>query len=695
VSQNYETFGKYILLEKLATGGMAEVHLARNVGIEGVGKFVAIKRILPQFSEQTEFIDMFKDEAKIAINLSHNNIVSMHEVGIERHQFFIVMDFVEGRDLRRILTKMKKAGVAFSIEQALYIIREAAAGLDHAHRCIDAKTGKPLNIIHRDMSPQNVMVSFEGEVKVVDFGIAKAETQIESTRAGTIKGKFSYMSPEQAEGLPLDLRTDIFSLGILLWELLANDRLFVANNEVNTLRKIRDCQIPSLRKINPNIPPELERIVSKALAKDRNLRYQTSEALHRELSRFLNRQYPDFSPQDFAVFIKTLFASEILENRKKMIEYAKVEVRRPEPKSSAGLDKTFVTATSVTEASAKEAYFLNGEAPSPPPVGADRAGKGNSPSPQVPPPPPLRPEQEQINWQAPPQGPSGLRVERAPTVPGQLALGRFDGTSSSITLSKSKPRPSQMNGQKIGSYITTALIVIIVGALVSLTAYSLNNPKKFLSMVTGTLAKYGLYHRVKEVDPGQGDLASIDDVKVTIGFQSAPSGASIFLNDIAINEITPFSITLRLQESAVAGKPAVWVKDRANDGQEFDDGTPLRIRFQLGTASEEKTVFLQKDMRSTTVTASFKNTDGTLDISIEGLGKIYVDGKLKSDGKPAKVTVPAGRPVQVLAYYKDPMTKVAMGELRTVTVGENQTIPVKLIPRRLDERTLPFKPNEP
>lgn len=335
MSGHYEHFGKYILLEKLATGGMAEVFLARGNGAGGIGKFFAIKRILPQYADSPEFIEMFKEEAKIAINLSHSNIVSIHEFGVERGQFFLVMDYVEGRNLRQILNKMKKSSVQFSIDQIVYVIKEVGAGLDHAHRCIDGSTGKPLNITHRDMSPQNVMVSFEGEVKIVDFGIAKAESQIESTRAGTLKGKFGYMSPEQAEGQPVDLRTDIFSLGIVLWELLANDRLFVANNEINTLRKIRDCQIPSLRKINPNIHTELERIVQKALARDRNLRYQTGAALHRDMNRFLNRQYPDFSPQDFSVFIKSVFADEILSLRKRLVEYAKVnlsitlDIRRP------------------------------------------------------------------------------------------------------------------------------------------------------------------------------------------------------------------------------------------------------------------------------------------------------------------------------------------------------------------------------
>ena len=323
-NKSYEVFGKYIFLEKLAAGGMAEVFLARSPGAGGIGKFVAIKRILPQFSESQEFIDMFKAEAKIAINLSHSNIVSIYEFGVERNQFFLVMDYVEGRNLRQILNKMKKSNAQFSIDQIVYVCKEVAAGLDHAHRCLDGSTGKPLNITHRDMSPQNVMISYEGEVKIVDFGIAKAENHLENTRAGTLKGKFGYMSPEQAEGQTVDLRTDIFSLGIVLWELLANDRLFIANNEINTLRKVRDCQVPSLRKVNPNIHVELEHVVQKSLARDRNLRYQTAAAMHRDLSRYLNRQFPDFSPHDYSMFVKTLFTDEILEIRQRLIEYAKV-----------------------------------------------------------------------------------------------------------------------------------------------------------------------------------------------------------------------------------------------------------------------------------------------------------------------------------------------------------------------------------
>ncbi len=329
---NFEKFGKYLLLEKLAAGGMAEVYLAKSSGANGVNKFVAIKRILPHLSTNQDFVEMFKQEAKVAVNLNHSNIVSIYEFGIEKGQFFIVMEFVEGRNLRQIINELKKSNKSVRIEEAIYIVKEAASGLDNAHRCVDQHTGRPLNITHRDMSPQNIMVSFEGESKVIDFGIAKrTEDSKEETKAGTLKGKFAYMSPEQAEGDDVDPRTDIFALGIILWELLANDRLFTGSNENAILRKVRECQIPQIRKINPLVPQELERIVNKALAKDRNVRYQTAANLQKDLNRFLNTQYPDFSAQDFSKTIIECFKSAYLEGREKLMMYSKVDNPPPTP----------------------------------------------------------------------------------------------------------------------------------------------------------------------------------------------------------------------------------------------------------------------------------------------------------------------------------------------------------------------------
>ncbi len=325
MSENFERLGNYILLEKINAGGMAEVYLSKSIGANGINKFLAIKRILSQFADNREFIEMFKEEAKIAVNLNHNNVVSIIDFKASQNQLYLVMEYVQGQNLRQILQQKKKKGLSLSLDFIVYMIREVAAGLDHAHRCVDRGTGKPLNIIHRDMSPQNIMVSYDGEVKIVDFGIAKAEAAGESTRVGTLKGKFSYMSPEQAEGLVVDQVSDLFSIGIILWELIADDRLFVANNEMNILKRIKECDVPELRRVNPTVPAELERIVKKTLMKDKSLRYQSSADLQKDLTRFLNKEYPDFTPGDFSTFMKFLFENEYSMAQERMVNYAKLD----------------------------------------------------------------------------------------------------------------------------------------------------------------------------------------------------------------------------------------------------------------------------------------------------------------------------------------------------------------------------------
>ena len=339
-----EKYGNYILLELLAAGGMAEVFLAKKMGLNGVEKFVAIKRILPQYSQNEQFIEMFKHEALVAINLSHTNIVSVFDFGLEKKQFYIVMDYVFGKNVKQILTQIAKSKAELKMEYAVYIVREIAAGLDYAHRARDNKTGKPLNIIHRDVSPQNVMISYEGEVRIVDFGIAKAESQAETTQVGTLKGKFAYMSPEQVEHQQLDLRTDIFSLGILLWELLANERLFVASTEGPIIKKIKECRVPMLKgKDSLPFPQELQRIVSKALMSHRDLRYQTAAALQKDLTFFLNKFFPMFSSQEFSDFMKSQFSADIISDRKDRMGFSNMNHDRQEAQYEADLDLTVKT----------------------------------------------------------------------------------------------------------------------------------------------------------------------------------------------------------------------------------------------------------------------------------------------------------------------------------------------------------------
>lgn len=552
--QNFETFGKYVLLEKLATGGMAEVFLARGGGAENIGKFVAIKRILPQFADSPEFIDMFKEEAKIAVNLSHSNIVSIHEFGVQTKQFFLVMDYVEGRNLRQIGNRLKKNSITMSMDQMVYVIREVASGLDHAHRCLDGSTGKPLNITHRDISPQNIMISFEGEVKIVDFGIAKAESQIENTRSGTLKGKFGYMSPEQADGQAVDLRTDIFSLGIVLWEMLANERLFVSNNEINTLRKIRECQIPSLRKMNPNVPQELEKIVQKALTRDRNLRYQTAAAFHRDLSRFLNRQYPDFSPHDFSIYIKTLFADEILDNRKRLIDYAKVKVDPSKNVSSSNGPASSPVKPSVT--AQETSSFITASAVE------VTTSTGDSASSSIPP------------VQAPSQAAqtsSMMKIDPAPsTGTRENSLVTIEKNRNNVNVQHTPAayyRPSPPSRRSSSLNIVRPLIAI--GILFAGYYYTLtSNPTKFAQWIRFSQPYLGSLHEAMEIPAPETPTRAVADTTAQssstsekpseaevvknstfVIITSQPSGAEIELNGMSVGSLTPSRVEVPLNKA--------------------------------------------------------------------------------------------------------------------------------------------------
>ena len=315
-----ERFGDYYLVDKIAVGGMAEIWRAKTIGVEGFERVVAIKCILPSYTQNPEFNSMFIDEARIASTMTHSNIVRITNFGVIDNKYYHEMEFVEGRNLRQILQKCKEDHVVFPVDSACYIMSEICKGLHYAHTKHDSVTNEPLNIIHRDMSPQNIMVSFEGEVKVIDWGIAKAKGKIEETRAGVLKGKFGYMSPEQAEGEELDLRTDIFSIGIVLYELATGERLFVADSEINTLKKIKEGVIPLPSRVSQEVDKELEAIILKALARPRIERYQTCYDLHDDLVKYLHKKFPAYNSLKLSKFIKELFSNEIIADRKRIHE---------------------------------------------------------------------------------------------------------------------------------------------------------------------------------------------------------------------------------------------------------------------------------------------------------------------------------------------------------------------------------------
>jgi len=303
-------FKHYYLLRHIATGGMAEIFLAKQIGLEGFEKLLVIKKILKQYAQNPDFISMFLDEAKLAAKLDHPNIIRIYDFGKEKQSYYIAMEYIAGEDLRTILRKISREGSLIPIQHALQIVSSICEGLDHAHKKKDA-FGKSLNIIHRDISPQNIMISYEGNVKILDFGIAKATTQSQETEAGVLKGKYAYMSPEQAKGKKLDHRSDIFAVGILLYEMLTSKRLFKAENQLDTLRKLVYEEIPSPKLVNPDIPDNLVKILMKALSKDVDERYQTAREFQNDIEEFLAKEQIIASTNRTSKYMQEIFKDEI------------------------------------------------------------------------------------------------------------------------------------------------------------------------------------------------------------------------------------------------------------------------------------------------------------------------------------------------------------------------------------------------
>lgn len=302
-------FGPYTLVRQIAVGGMAEIHLAKTRGLAGFEKFVALKMIHPNFAQDDQFIEMLIDEAKIAVQLQHVNIAHTFDLGRVGETYYIVMEFVDGADLYQILRKGSERDLDMPVDVAAFVAKEMANGLDYAHRKRDAG-GQPMGIVHRDVSPQNVLVSTAGEVKLVDFGIAKATMKARQTAVGVIKGKYYYMSPEQAWGERIDHRSDIFSTGIVLYEMLTSQMLYLEEDIPRLLDMARKADIAPVRTVRKDVPPQLERIVMRALAKRAGDRYASAGDLATDLERFLHTYSPVFSPSKLAGHVEKALGQE-------------------------------------------------------------------------------------------------------------------------------------------------------------------------------------------------------------------------------------------------------------------------------------------------------------------------------------------------------------------------------------------------
>ncbi|MCX4244301.1 serine/threonine protein kinase [Paraliomyxa miuraensis] len=314
-----KTVGRYDLVHRLGHGGMAVVYLGRATGRAGFEKLVAVKVIHPHLAAEPEFVEMFRDEARIAARLHHPHVVDIHDLGEDQGVLFMVMEYVEGETLASLIRTLRKQGEHLPLSAVLQIVADACEGLAAAHDLTHAD-GRPMHLVHRDVSPHNLLVSMDGRVKVVDFGIAKATGRRSSTRTGQLRGKLAYMSPEQAGGTTIDHRTDLFALGAVLWELLTNERLFMADTESETLARVNACEVPEIQERRPDVPRGVAALLTRALARDPEERFPTAQEMLRELRAQL-RQLDDVDPRaELAAVMDRSFA--------KRMGYIRAAVRR-------------------------------------------------------------------------------------------------------------------------------------------------------------------------------------------------------------------------------------------------------------------------------------------------------------------------------------------------------------------------------
>ncbi len=367
-----QTLGRYQLIKKLATGGMAEVFLATAQGPGGFSKNLVVKKILPHHADNPAFVQMFLSEAKLAAQLDHPNIVQVFDFGQAGRDYFLAMEFVDGMNLRSLnrMHRMQSGPIPFAL--CARIISQACEGLSYAHAFKDPKTGKPVNLVHRDISPDNLIISKHGAVKVLDFGIAKAETQVHKTATGMLKGKMAYMPPEQLQREPLDQRVDVYALGVVLFELLAGSLPFDATSEVSIIQAVMKPEpMPPLSQLVGGVPQGLEHIVAKALAKQREYRYPDCKSFQHDLESFIQSSGEKCLPSDLAALVERAEQGH------------REETSRETPAYDGGdggpVDSTAIAATGdrpITGVSNTQLRPVSADAPAPPPAQRTSAGGG-------------------------------------------------------------------------------------------------------------------------------------------------------------------------------------------------------------------------------------------------------------------------------------------------------------------------------
>ena len=447
--------GKYEILALLALGGTAEIYLARIGGAAGFEKYVVVKCLHDHLADDAEFVKMFLDEARLAAHLDHSNIVQTMELGEHEHRFYMVMEFLAGLSLAMMVRRAgeRLPGGRVPVPLVLNMVAQACAGLHYAHERV--LNGKPLNIVHRDISPQNLVVSFEGVVKLVDFGIAKAELRETRTQSGTIKGKFAYMSPEQCIASNVDRRTDVFALGVIAHELLTGRRLFKKPSPYETYQAVIECAVEPPSRLDPALDPALDPIVMRAVAKDKDRRFSTAEEFGDALLGYLHQRGISSGPGDVSRFFEASFAQEIDEYGGRMRELIAGRAAEPSATWAAGDDEgkqaVDVVSGSIGETSAGSSLSrVIGDLARPPAgdddLPADRTRIETNPlerhsEPAVEPKPrPAMPPSGPLPLPSIPSGPlepgplPGMPPARAGKGPGAPASGKFPDAANLPTM---------------------------------------------------------------------------------------------------------------------------------------------------------------------------------------------------------------------------------------------------------------------
>lgn len=318
IFSQYGKFGKYVLLDRIAVGGMAEVYRGKLTGEKGFEKLIVVKKMLPQIAEDKEKVTHFIDEARLAALLQHENIIHVYDFGETGGSYFIAMEYLFGKDLKSVFDKSSQKDLPISLENSLFIALKICEGLDYAHNLKDLH-GKPLNIIHRDINPQNIFLTYDGKIKIIDFGIAKTTTQTTKTQVGIVKGKVAYMSPEQAEAKPIDKRSDIFAVGILLYEMITRKEMYVGNT-VEVLTKAINAQYEPPEKLAANLPSKVYEILNRALSKDLEKRYQSCGEMAEDIEDCLNKLSYRPNTKMLAKYMTYLFEKECTDEKTKFIK---------------------------------------------------------------------------------------------------------------------------------------------------------------------------------------------------------------------------------------------------------------------------------------------------------------------------------------------------------------------------------------